>query len=185
MMFWGNSILNYLIFVSIFFTGFLVVKIIEHVILRRLKKWAEKTTTTFDDFIIRVIKRIGVPLAYFSVFYLGLNILTLDSLFKKIINIVGMSILTLAAVFFGMALISYGFEVYLSKRKENGVLQSVSVMIPDIVDRKKISITTEPVELKSITGTTTLIPKLIIPSEIRFPGDKPPEVKITIEALLN
>jgi len=63
--------------------------------------------------------------------------------------------------------------------------QSVSVMIPDIVDRKKISITTEPVELKSITGTTTLIPKLIIPSEIRFPGDKPPEVKITIEALLN
>ncbi|MFH0858134.1 MAG: diadenylate cyclase [Candidatus Omnitrophota bacterium] len=59
--------------------------------------------------------------------------------------------------------------------------QSVSVSIPDIIDRKKIYITTETIELKSITETTTLVPKLIIPTEIRFPGDKPPEVKITIE----
>jgi diadenylate cyclase len=59
--------------------------------------------------------------------------------------------------------------------------QSVSVMIPDMIDRGKTSITTEPVELKSITETTTLVPKLIIPSEIRFSGDKPPQVKITIE----
>ncbi|MBU1398828.1 MAG: diadenylate cyclase [Proteobacteria bacterium] len=59
--------------------------------------------------------------------------------------------------------------------------QSVSVMMPDIIGREKISITTEPIDLKSITETTTLVPKLIIPPEIRFPSDKPPEVKITIE----
>ncbi|MFA5090020.1 MAG: diadenylate cyclase [Candidatus Omnitrophota bacterium] len=59
--------------------------------------------------------------------------------------------------------------------------QSVSVRIPDMIGREKISITTEPIELKSITETTTLVPKLIIPSEFRFSGDKPPEVKVTIE----
>lgn len=59
--------------------------------------------------------------------------------------------------------------------------QSVAVRIPDIIDREKISITTEPIELKSIIETTVLVPKLIIPSEVRFPGDKFPEVKITIE----
>ena len=59
--------------------------------------------------------------------------------------------------------------------------QSVSVRIPDIIDRGKISITTEPIELKLITETTILAPKLIIPPEVRFSGDKPPEVKITIE----
>ena len=123
LMFWGNNILDYLIFTLIFFTGFLVVKIIEHVILRRLKKWAEKTATTFDDFIIGVIKRIAVPLAYFGVFYLGINILALDPLFKKIINIVAIAILTLAAVRFGIALISYGFEVCLSKREKNAALK--------------------------------------------------------------
>jgi len=123
LMFLGNSILDYLIFALIFFTGFLVVKIIEHVILRRLKKWAEKTATTFDDFIIGVIKRIGVPLAYFGVFYLGIDILVLDPLFKKIINIVAIGILTLAAVRFGIALISHGFKVYLSKRGKDAALK--------------------------------------------------------------
>lgn len=59
--------------------------------------------------------------------------------------------------------------------------QSVAVMVPDIIGQNKFSITTEPIELKSITGTTTLAPKLIIPPEIRFPSDNPPEVKITIE----
>jgi len=59
--------------------------------------------------------------------------------------------------------------------------QSVSVRIPDIIDLEKISIMTETIELKSITETITLVPKLIIPSEIRFPGGKLPEVKITIE----
>ncbi|MBU4345958.1 MAG: mechanosensitive ion channel family protein [Candidatus Omnitrophica bacterium] len=124
LMFWGNSVLDYLIFASILFIGFLVVKIIKHVILRRLKKWAEKTATTFDDFIVGVIQKIGVPLAYFGVFYLGIDILTLDPLFKKIINIAAIGILTLAAVRFGIALISYGLEVYLSKREKNAALKS-------------------------------------------------------------
>lgn len=59
--------------------------------------------------------------------------------------------------------------------------QSVWVRIPDTIDREKISITTEPIELKSITATTTLVSKLIIPPEVRLSSDKPPEVKITIE----
>src|SRR3989338_6120266 len=123
LMFLGNSILNYLIVALMLFTGFLGIKIIEYVILRRLRKWAEKTATTFDDFIIGVIKKIGVPLAYFGVFYLGMNVLTLDPLLRKITNIVATSILTLAAVRFGIALISYGFEVYLSKKEKNEALK--------------------------------------------------------------
>ncbi len=122
-MFWGNNILDYLIFVSIFFIGFLVVKTFELIILSRLKKWAEKTATTFDDFIIRVIKKIGVPLAYFGVFYLGINILTLDPLFRKIIDITAIGILTLSAVRFVIASVSHGFEVYLSKRGKNKALK--------------------------------------------------------------
>ncbi|MBU1923514.1 MAG: mechanosensitive ion channel family protein [Candidatus Omnitrophica bacterium] len=137
LMFWKNSILDYLIFVLTFFVGFLVVKIFEHIILRHLKKWAEKTATTFDDFIIRVIKKIGVPLAYFGVFYLGINILTLHSFLKKTIDVIAIGSLTLAVVRFGIASISYGLEVYLSKREENtslkrsldGILVVIKVVI--------------------------------------------------------
>ncbi|MDD5561678.1 MAG: diadenylate cyclase CdaA [Candidatus Omnitrophica bacterium] len=59
--------------------------------------------------------------------------------------------------------------------------QEVLVKVPDTVDLKRIFIATEPVELRSITETATITPKLIIPAEVRFPGDKPPDVKITIE----
>ena len=136
-MFLGNSVLNYLIVVLIFFAGFLGIKIVEYVILRRLKKWAEKTATTFDDFIIEIIKKIAVPLAYFGIFYLGMNVLALNPLLGKIINIVATSILTLAAVRFGIALISYGFEIYLSKKEKSeslkrsidGILVVIKVLI--------------------------------------------------------
>lgn len=59
--------------------------------------------------------------------------------------------------------------------------QNISVVIPSVIDRKKISIATEPIDLKSITTTTTLTPKLIIPAEARLAEDKPVEVKVTIE----
>ena len=121
--FWGNNALDYLIFVSIFIIGVLVVKIFEHVIFRHLKKLAEKTATTLDDFIIRVIKKIGVPLAYFGVFFLAVDVLTLDSLFRKGIDLAAVGILTLAAVRFSIAAISHWLEVYLATRGENVALK--------------------------------------------------------------
>lgn len=59
--------------------------------------------------------------------------------------------------------------------------QSVSVTVPSIMEREKISVTTEPIELKSITKTTTLAPKLVIAPDVRFSGDKAPEIKVTLE----
>lgn len=59
--------------------------------------------------------------------------------------------------------------------------KNVAIMVPNIIDQEEITISTEPVELKSITETTELIPKLIIAPDIRFPDDKVPEVKVTIE----
>ncbi|TRZ93455.1 mechanosensitive ion channel family protein [bacterium] len=123
LMFCGNSVLKYLIIASIFFAGLLAIKIFEYILIKHLKKWAKKTATTFDDFIIRVIRRIGIPVAYFGVFYLAIDVLALDPLFKKIIDIAAIGILTLSAVRFGVALISYGFEVYLSKRGKNETLK--------------------------------------------------------------
>jgi len=58
---------------------------------------------------------------------------------------------------------------------------NISVVVPSIINREKISITTEPIDLKLITETTTLTPKLILPPDIRFSEDKPPEIKVTVE----
>jgi diadenylate cyclase len=59
--------------------------------------------------------------------------------------------------------------------------ESVSVMVPSTMPRDKISVSTEPVDLASITETKTVTPKLIIAPDVRFPQDKNPELKVAIE----
>jgi len=122
-MFFENSVLGYLIALAVFLVGFLVIKLIERVVLRRLKKLAERTATTFDDFLIGVIKRIAVPLAYFGAFYLAATTLTVAPVLRKGIIVLATCVFTFAAVRFAIVLISYGFSVYLSKKKENESLK--------------------------------------------------------------
>ena len=112
----GNRIVDYLIFVGLFFAAFGMIKIFQHFILRRLKKWAEKTATTIDDFLLRIIQRLILPLAYFGAFYLSVNTLSLHPLLKKIIDIIGMAILMVFAARLALSLIGYGFNLYFTKR---------------------------------------------------------------------
>ena len=95
-----NTVRDYLICLFILVGGFITVKILQVVIVRRLKKFAEKTATTIDDFLIRLINRVLLPLGYFGVFYLSVNTLTMDPLIKKIIDIPDAGCLEFARHFF-------------------------------------------------------------------------------------
>ncbi len=112
----GNRIVDYLIFVGLFLAVFGTVKIFQHFILGRLKKWAEKTATTIDDFLLKVIQRLVLPLAYFGAFYLSVSTLSLHPLLKKIIDIIGMAILMVFVARLALSLIGYGFNLYFTKR---------------------------------------------------------------------
>ncbi|MDD5585017.1 MAG: diadenylate cyclase [Candidatus Omnitrophica bacterium] len=59
--------------------------------------------------------------------------------------------------------------------------KEVAVTVPSTVPRDKFTITTEPVDLGPITETTTVVPALAVAPDIRFPGDKRPDVKVIIE----
>lgn len=59
--------------------------------------------------------------------------------------------------------------------------KEVSVIVPSTVPRSQLTIVTEPIDLKTITETITLSPKLVIAPDIRFADDKPPDVKVIIE----
>jgi len=57
---------------------------------------------------------------------------------------------------------------------------SIQIMAPP--QRKKhVQILTEPINLQSITATSTLAPKLVLPPDTRFVNDKSPSVQVTIE----
>jgi len=136
-MFLGNRIADYLIAVFLLLAGSGAIKLFQHLLLKRLKKWAEKTATTLDDFLIGLIQRIVLPVAYFGVLYLSINTLNLHPLLKKAVDIIGMAILTIFTARLGTALISYGLEVYGIKRGKdlslerslNGILKVAKIIV--------------------------------------------------------
>ena len=136
-MFLGNRIADYLIAVFLFLAGSGAINLFRRLLLKRLKKWAEKTATTLDDFLVELIQKIVLPLAYFGILYLSINTLNLHPLLKKGVDIIGMAVLTIFTARLGTALISYGFDIYRTKRGKdlslerslNGILRVAKILI--------------------------------------------------------
>ena len=133
----NNSILDYLNCVLVFLLSMLIIHIFRRRILSRLKKWAEKTSTTLDDFLVGVFRHTVVPLLYFGAFYVSIKNLTLDPLFTKIVNILGLILLTIFTVRFLIAVINYGLKLYCLKTGEDqsrenslkGIITIIKVVI--------------------------------------------------------
>lgn len=59
--------------------------------------------------------------------------------------------------------------------------KTIQVIVPATARQDNIGVATEPIDLSSLRETTTVTPNLVIPSDIRFPQDKRPEIKVFIE----
>jgi small-conductance mechanosensitive channel len=116
---WGNTVERYLIAVGIFVGGIILIKIFKTIILHRLKKWAEKTETTLDDFLIKGIEKSIVPLLYYGAFYAGITSLTLNAQTRKIIEIVSLVLLTFFIVRFISSTLMFTLT-YFIKKQERG-----------------------------------------------------------------
>ena len=124
--FLSNRILDYLVCVGVFLLSLIIIKIFEIIILKKLKKWAERTTTTLDDFLVGLFERVVTPFLYIGAFYLSIQILTLSSAVARVVNVFGIAVLTIFTVRVAVKLITYGFEVYSQKiRKRPALDQSL------------------------------------------------------------
>jgi len=129
----GNRVSDYLNGFAVFLSGIIIILVFRRFILVKLAAIAGKTRITLDDFLIEVLKKYCTPVLYFGAFYLGIHRLTLHLLFNKIINILGLAVLTIFSIRFLTALISYGFHNYLVKKatdpaKERGFKGILSVI---------------------------------------------------------
>ncbi len=128
-----NTILDYLIFLSIFITGILVIRIFKSIVLKRLKTWAEKTATTIDDFLINMAQKTLLPLLYFGVFYISARSVTLNPGINKVIDVLGVILLTFFGIRFLVVLIVYVIENYWSKKEGDEARQrGIKTIIPVI-----------------------------------------------------
>jgi len=112
MSFLHNRVLDYLIFLASFIIGVLIIKTIKTIIMLRLKAWADKTSTTIDDFVISIFEKKLIPLLYFIVLYFSLNSLALTETVQKTVNISVAIILTYFGLRFLISLLNYSLERY-------------------------------------------------------------------------
>jgi small-conductance mechanosensitive channel len=117
--FYHNRVSEYLVCLAILAGGILAVKIVQSLATRRLKAWAEKSPTTYDDFLVGRIRETGIPLAYLGIAQASLRVLTLTPRVERIIDMAGIVLMTLIIIAFTVSLVRYGFEEYSRKQGED------------------------------------------------------------------
>jgi small-conductance mechanosensitive channel len=117
--YWGNTIEAYFIALGILIIGVIVVKILQKIVLYRLKKWAAKTDTNLDDLLIKSIEKSIIPLLFFGVLYSAVTSLTLMPRVSKIIEIASLFITTFFIVRFISSTILLTLS-YFIKKQERG-----------------------------------------------------------------
>jgi len=113
----GNSLWDYLIVLGTFIIGIILILIFKSIALSQLNKWAEKTKTSFDNFVVLLIQRIIIPLVYFGVFIFSVKTLTLAPSVKKTINTFAMAVTLFFIARFATDLLNYLFRIYSHRRK--------------------------------------------------------------------
>jgi len=126
----GNRILDYIIaFLTLAF-GLLFVKIIIRSIIRRLKKLAERTDTKFDDFIIKILEKIGLPALYISCFYLSSKILKMPTGADALFNVLELVVITFFSARIVVMLANWSINSYLAKKQHDStVVRSLDGML--------------------------------------------------------
>jgi small-conductance mechanosensitive channel len=135
--FFQNSALDYIIFAASFLIGIIVIQVLKSFVIKRLKAWSEKTATSIDDLLIRIIQKKLVPLLYFSVFYLTFKSLSMTEAVARALDVTVIIVLTFLIVQLIIVIINYIFETYSRKqsidesRRHNfkGILTIVKVII--------------------------------------------------------
>jgi len=107
--YFGNSIKNWIITISIIAIGFFVLRLIRKIVLGRLKKWAEKTTTSIDDIIISGIERSLIPMLYVLLVYSAIQTLAIS---EKIMHYIS-SAVSVVVMFFILRAITSGVNYFI------------------------------------------------------------------------
>ncbi len=133
----NNSIFDYLIFSSFVLVGMVMVRIFVALILVRVKSWSEKTSTTIDNFLISLVEKTFIPLAYFFIFYISLGYLTIPDAIRRGADLLWTVVVTISLLKLLASVIEYALETYWMKKQHDeskvkslkGILMVIKVVV--------------------------------------------------------
>jgi small-conductance mechanosensitive channel len=108
-----NRVADYLVFAIILVAGFVAVTLFRRVVLWRLQRWSETTTTKIDDFFIDIFRKLLVPLAYYGVLFLAAGNLNLNRFLERGLEVGGILLLTVLVAQFLIASAKFGIRSYI------------------------------------------------------------------------
>lgn len=114
-----NRVVDYAIFIATVILLTLAVYLIKKIVFHRLKKLADLSKNTLDDFLISILGKTLFPLLYYAAFYIGIKELVISRLVSKAVNVIGVFLLTYFTIIFVLAIIRYSIENYWLKKESD------------------------------------------------------------------
>ena len=112
---YGNSGADYLKALLMFIGSLIILKLIQSLILTRLKKLAKKTKTDIDDILVNIVSHIKPPFYFVLALYISVRSLVLTDTLDKIIYVAFIVLLVVEAVSAAQKIIK--FLLYRSLKK--------------------------------------------------------------------
>jgi small-conductance mechanosensitive channel len=116
--FWGNTVQSYLIALGVFFGGILFIRIIRKRVIFYLRKWAERTEGTTDDFLVSVLEQNLLPVFNLGVLYLAMRYLTLHPKGDRVLDIFYGAAITWFLVRIIIKLVRHAVDGYADKQED-------------------------------------------------------------------
>lgn len=85
--FLGNTTYQWIIALSIIIGFFIIIRLFKVIVVKKVKKWALSTTTTWDNFLVEMVERSVIPILYISTFYLALSYLKFPIKVQNVVHV--------------------------------------------------------------------------------------------------
>ena len=130
----NNTVTDYLVAIGTGVLGAIAIKLLQVVVVGRLKEFARRTSTPLDNDLIQLFERFLIPIAFLGVSYLAINVLELHPILAQIVNIIWVVLGTLCAVQLLGALVEYGIRLYAVTRRPSSPAfeASLHALVPAI-----------------------------------------------------
>lgn len=124
--YFGNTLGDYAVALAIVVASLIVLRVFHLIVLKRLKVWASKTETHYDDLVVSALDKFGMPIFGLLVMYWGINSLTLSEKASRVIEIA----FSAALAFFIIRLLTTATRYLLENavRKHEGSEEKVKQM---------------------------------------------------------
>ncbi len=138
--YFNNTVLQYAVSLGVIVGGSILITIVKAIVINRIESFAMRTETTLDEFLISIVRKTVIPIAYFSlIYYSTTNLLTVATSITKVLHVLYIVAVTIFAIRLGTRSIKYLMTRYMAKKEGkdeeviNRTVRSVSTLINIVV----------------------------------------------------